>query len=61
MRVCSISNEFLKRFPPRNCVAVFVINIYGRGVLTNIHGSYVCEGLTDGVAFVVKRKKYKIT
>ena len=42
-------------------MAVFVINIYGRGVLTNIHGLYVCEGLTDGVTFVVKCKKYKIT
>jgi hypothetical protein len=50
---------FLKRFLPRNYVAVFVINEDGRGVLTNIHGLYVCEVLTDWVAFVVNRKRLK--
>ena len=58
--VCSISNEFLKRFPPKNCVAVFVIKEYRRGVSTNMLGLYLCEDLTDGVAFVVKLKKSKI-
>ena len=59
--VCRISNEFLRRFPPRNCVTIFVIKEYGRGASTYTHGLYVCEGLIDGVAFVVKRKKSKIT
>ena len=41
-------------------MAVFVIKECGRGVSTNTHGLHVCEGLTDGVAFVVKCKKSKI-
>jgi hypothetical protein len=57
--VCNIPNQFCKRFPPRNCVAVFVVKEYGRGVSTNMHGLYVCAELTDGVAFVVKRKCLK--
>jgi hypothetical protein len=61
LHICNIPNEFLESFLPRNCVAVFVIKEYGRGVSANIHGLYVCEGLTDGVAFVVKREKSKIT
>ena len=32
----------------------------GSDVSANIHGLHVCESLTDGVAFVVKYKKYKI-
>ena len=42
-------------------MAVFVIKEYGRVVSANIHGLYVCEGLTNGVAFVVKCKTSKIT
>jgi hypothetical protein len=38
-------------------VAVFVIEEYGRGVSTYIDGLYVCEGLTDRVAFVMRCKK----
>ena len=52
--------SFSRDAPPRNRVAVFVIKEYGRGVSTNIHGLYVCEGLTEGIAFVVKCKKSKI-
>ena len=59
--ICSIPNQFRKRFPPRNCVTVFVVKEYGRGVSTNMHGLYVCAELTDGVSFVVKCKKSKIT
>ena len=46
---CNIPNKFLKNFPTRNSVAVFVIKEYRGGVSANIHGLYVCEGLTDGV------------
>jgi hypothetical protein len=42
-------------------VVVFVVMEYGGGVSTYINGLDVCESLTDGVAFVVKRKKSKIT
>ena len=42
-------------------MAIFVIKEYRRGASTYTHGLYVCEGLTDGVAFVVKCKKSKIT
>ena len=41
--ICSIPNQFRKRFPPRNCVTVFVVKEYGRGVSTNIHGLYVVK------------------
>ena len=42
-------------------MALFVIKEYGRGASTHKYGLYVCECLTDGVAFVVKCKKSKIT
>ena len=48
------------KFLPRNCVALLFLKEYARCVSTNIHGLYVCEGLTEGIAFVVKCKKSKI-
>ena len=42
-------------------LSIFVIKEYGRGASTYTHGLYVCEGLTNGVAFVVKCKTSKIT
>ena len=60
--ICSIPIEFLKRFLTRNCVVVFVSKEYGIGVSTYISTWIICcDGLTGGIAFVVKHKKSKIT
>ena len=49
------------RILPWNCVVVFGVKEYGRGVSTYISTWIICcDGLTDGVAFVVKCKKSKI-
>jgi hypothetical protein len=42
-------------------VAILVIKEHRRGASTYTHGLYVCEGLTEGIAFVVECKKSKIT
>ena len=51
------------RFLPWNCVAVFVIKEYRRGVTKYMHGLYVVKVLNMEVAVVVKHKckKSKIT
>ena len=55
-------NKFFMRFLPRNWVTVFVIKEYGGGVSTFISACIsCCDGLREGVAFVVKCKKSKIT
>ena len=42
-------------------MAELVAKDYGRGTSIYTHGLHICEGLTDGVMFVVKCKKSKIT
>ena len=43
--ICSISKVFLKRFPTRSCVALFIIKVYGRDASTYTHGLYLVQAL----------------
>ena len=61
MPACTIPNESLNKFLPRNWLAVFAIKEYGSGVSAFISTwTIYCDGLTDGVAFVVVRNMSKI-
>ena len=56
-----IPNADPNRFLPRSCVAVFAIKECERGVSSfTSTWTIFWDGLTDGVAFVVKRNMSKI-